>query len=78
MQMNDEDKFIETITANNGEMLTVLASLFDLSPDDIDRWGIVITSHVDKGPPRTMDIRVASNCEDSDIAVLLNMGIRAL
>lgn len=77
MPMNDE-KFQETITHTNGEMLVVLAALFGLDTNDMCRWAIVVTSHAPNEPPGTFDIRIASNCADEDIPVLLNLGKAAI
>jgi hypothetical protein len=75
---NNSDKAMDTLTYTNGEMLVTLGGLFDLDPDDICRWVIVITAHVPNEVKGTHDIRVASNCEDPDIPVLLDMGKAAL
>lgn len=77
MATNDE-KYMETVTHTNGEMLVVLGVLFDVAPEDICRWGIVLTTHPHGEPKGTHDIRVASNCEDPDIPALLDLGKSAL
>lgn len=77
MPTNDE-KFRETVTHTNGEMLVVLAGMFNLDPKDVCRWGIVITNHVPGEPTGTHDVRVASNCEDPDILALLDLGKAAI
>ena len=76
--MATNDSFIETISATNGEMSTLVAHLFNIRPEDMCRWAIVITSHVPDEAEGTHDIRVASNCLDPDIPVLLKMGINTL
>ena len=77
MATNDE-KYQETITHTNGEMLSIIAALFDLDRDDVCRWAFVVTSHIPGEPEGTHDIRVASNCVDEDINVLLNLGKAAI
>lgn len=77
MPTNDKT-IVETIPYTNGEMLVHLALLFNIEPEDICRWGIVITAHVPTEAPGTHDIRVASNCMDPDIPVLLRMGITTI
>jgi hypothetical protein len=73
-----DEKYQETITHTNGEMLIVLAALFGLDPDNVFRWAIVITSHVPNEPAGTHDIRVASNCVNEDIPSLLDIGKSAI
>lgn len=77
MATNDE-KYQETITHTNGEMLVVLAGLFNLDTDNVCRWAIVVTNHVPGQPEGTHDIRLASNCVDDDISLLLNLGKTAI
>lgn len=74
----NEWKHQETITHTNGEMLIVIAALFNLDPDNVCRWAIVVTNHVPDEPKGTHDIRVASNCVDEDISALLDLGKAAI
>jgi hypothetical protein len=73
----NDKKYQETITHTNGEMRVILAALFDLDPDYVCRWAIVITSH-EPHEPGTHDVRVASNCEDEDITAILELGKGAI
>ena len=77
MPTND-DTFRETLTYTNGETLVTLGQLFEVDPDNICRWAIVLTAHVPTEPLGTHDIRVASNCEDEDIPSLLRIGIKTM
>jgi hypothetical protein len=74
----NDQKFNETLAYTNGELQVLLGQLFNIDPADICRWGIVMTAHVPNQPSGTHDIRVASNCLDPDIPVLLMMGIDSL
>jgi hypothetical protein len=76
----DSEKYIETIAVTNGEMILTLARVFNLDPESICRWAVVVTSHVPDGEHHEVhDIRVASNCtEDADTRVLLQIGKASL
>jgi hypothetical protein len=74
----NDNVFNETLSYTNGEMLVQLGQLFKIDPADICRWAIVLTSHVPTEVPGTHDIRVASNCMDADIPVILGMGITSM
>jgi hypothetical protein len=76
--MVNEEKYVEESAYTNGEMQATIASMFELDSDNLSRWAIVIITDVPGEDPDVHDIRVASNCENSDILILLDLGMRAL
>lgn len=76
--MANEEKYVEEITYTHGEMNATIASMFGLENDNLCRWAIIVTAHVPGEGPDVHDIRVASNCENSDIPILLDLGMKAL
>jgi hypothetical protein len=76
--MANEEKYMETIAYTNGEMQATIASMFGMENDNLCRWAIVIIADVPGEDPDIHDIRVASNCEDSDILTLLDLARTAL